>query len=401
MFKKTISTVLAVVGITAACSETTGPMFDDSPSLDRVPSHLRWANDGTAKRFTSTTATGLADGSGLYSANVFAPLFLQGDGTPVASLTHTVPSAGALPNHDSNRDDFPGLLLSKDGAGVIQQTDHTKYQMWVGPSGPTQINSPVSLVLWTAAKDFNSGKREIVEAGLFECDSDGSDCSLITQTESDISSSNTWTERTIDFGTVIETIPSGRALAVKVTVGDDSDDDMWLAYDAAGYPSRLTHGGTELEAYQVSFWAVHDEDREIQIDYLDATNGASNPFLHFRVPAYALATRPDGSAITAGDSILISVTVDPVEILVDMQPSGLQFSQAAPAELQMWYDGAGEDLNGDGGVNSVDANIEQNLLEMWVQHDNNPWEIIDSNQSTATKSFTAFLEHFSNYAVAW
>ena len=49
-------------------------------------------------------------------------------------------------------------------------------------------------------------------------------------------------EQTLDFGIVNHIVAAGRYLAVKVVVGNSSDDDLWFAYDATAYPSRLQIG---------------------------------------------------------------------------------------------------------------------------------------------------------------
>ena len=57
--------------------------------------------------------------------------YLKGDGVPKASLSLSFPTARSLPNFDPGRDSFPGLLLAKSSQGV-NESDSTKYQLWVG-----------------------------------------------------------------------------------------------------------------------------------------------------------------------------------------------------------------------------------------------------------------------------
>ena len=170
------------------------------------------------------------------------PLYLEGDAVTTASLTATAPSQSSLPNYDPGRNSDAGLLLTKSSLGVVSEADAIKYQIWVDAAGPVEINGPVVLGFWSAVKDFPTDKRGIVDAGLFECDTDGTNCSVIVQGSLDQtpwSSSGTWASYNIDFGTVSHTVQAGKALAVKVTIGNSADDNMWLAYWTTAYPAQL------------------------------------------------------------------------------------------------------------------------------------------------------------------
>jgi hypothetical protein len=159
-----------------------------------------------------------------------------------------------------------------------------------------------------------------------------------------------------------------------------------------------TWTGPPLDQFQVSFWAVRGQPRSAQINYGGATGGPPQPFLRLDVtnPVYV----PGRGTLAPGDSVLLTVTVDPVNILVQLEPSGVQFGQ--PAALSVWYGGAGGDLNGDGAVDSADADIESQLLRVWYQEGAaDPWAEISAVQSSLDRTFTAQLQHFSNYAVAY
>lgn len=170
-------------------------------------------------------------------------LYLKGDGVPIASLSPYVPTASTLPNYDTDRNSFPGLLLAR-GGNCMLETNPTKYQIWAASPGAVSFDGPISLIVWSAMKDFNIGKRGIVDAFLLECDSSASSCSLIAQAHKDLSDwsggSSTWVVHSLDFGNVTYSIPAERSLAVKIVVGNDSYDDMWFAYDTSLFPSKLT-----------------------------------------------------------------------------------------------------------------------------------------------------------------
>lgn len=122
-----------------------------------------------------------------------------------------------------------------------------------------------------------------------------------------------------------------------------TSDVTFLKFQPAAYAAAEKSG---------SFWAVKGQDRGISLRYAD-TGGE---FMHFTVGADALATRPDGTPFQAGDSVLISVSVDADErIIFNFQPSGLHFSDAQPAELRVDYARANPDINADGVVDLADT----------------------------------------------
>jgi hypothetical protein len=199
----------------------------------------------------------------------YISLYLKGDGVPSASLSETTPTETILPNYDPSRDSDPGLYLQR-GEG-LGETDPLKYQMWVSSSNGISINGPVDLIFWSAVQDFDTVKRGIVRAGLYECDPDGSNPTLIAEGQKDMDpwsgGSGTWVEHTIAFGNITRTIAAGRSLALKVVVDTDSDDGMWFAYDTLSYPSRL---------FVASFPA---SDISIDCDFSDWMDGDGTEFV--------------------------------------------------------------------------------------------------------------------------
>ena len=156
-----------------------------------------------------------------------------------------------------------------------------------------------------------------------------------------------------------------------------------------------------LEKYQVSFWAEADEDETVKIYYASGL-GYEHAFLEFRLDDESLYKRPDGSLIDDHDQVLITITIDPENLAVHLEPSGLQFRASEPASLKVWYDHANPDYNGDGVVDAADAAIEQSQFGMWVQQTaNDPWYDVNAEQSLTSKWLRGYLQHFSGYAVSW
>ena len=152
-----------------------------------------------------------------------------------------------------------------------------------------------------------------------------------------------------------------------------------------------------LDQYQVSFWAVRGESRSVQINYSSSIDTDTHPFLVLTTtdPQFV----PGVGELAMGDSVLITVSVDTSKIGVTLEPSGLQFG--APAQMKIWYGGAGGDLNGDGVADSTDSAIEAQLLGLWTREDaSEPWTQLGASQSLDEKSFTYALPHFCEYVVA-
>src|SRR6058998_1764773 len=152
-----------------------------------------------------------------------------------------------------------------------------------------------------------------------------------------------------------------------------------------------------LDQYVVSFWAVRGESRSVTINYSSSIDNVNHPFLTLTTtdPQFV----PGVGELAMGDSVLITVTVDTSKIGVTLEPSGLQFG--APAQMKIWYDGAGGDLNGDGVVDSTDTKIEAKLLGLWYREDaGEGWTKLGASQSLDEKSFTYALPHFCEYEIA-
>jgi hypothetical protein len=165
--------------------------------------------------------------------------------------------------------------------------------------------------------------------------------------------------------------------------------------------SPSASGMPPLETYEIAFWAVSGETATANIDYLTESNEAA-PFLAITVPANGLDRRPDGTSIAAGDSVLITISIDATQMLVRFSPSGLVFNPSAPAQLELVYSGAQGDLDGDGDVDADDSVIEQTELGLWFQQDvGDLWYSITSLHEPANEWFKTNLYHFSGYVVSW
>jgi len=163
-----------------------------------------------------------------------------------------------------------------------------------------------------------------------------------------------------------------------------------------------------LETLRATFVAVAGERQSFRIRYLmpAAEGGPSPHFFRLDLHHRTLIAHPDGTPIAEGESVVITVTIDPSDLRVELEPSGLRFNPDEPAELRLSYHRANPDLDGDGDVDLHDADLENNLLGLWVrpgaEDSGEDWTLLgEADQDLVDKDFKAEIEHFSGYVVAW
>jgi hypothetical protein len=151
-----------------------------------------------------------------------------------------------------------------------------------------------------------------------------------------------------------------------------------------------------------SFYAKQGEDRELRIYFQDGSGGQGEEYLRLRIDAPTLLALPDGSPVLPGDSVLVHVlVVEPVQMLFELEPSGLMFNPADPARLKIHYSHAGGDLNDDGLVNAADAAIESTLAIWRQEKPGDPFVRLTSALSLELDEVEAELTGFSRYALAY
>jgi hypothetical protein len=131
---------------------------------------------------------------------------------------------------------------------------------------------------------------------------------------------------------------------------------------------RLPAGSPAIWNPVDSFYAKKGEDRELRIDFANATGtGPGEEYMRLRVDAGSLRNYPDGTPIAVGDSVLIIVRVqDPELVQFEFEPAGLTFNPSLPARLKIEYGETGGDLDDDGDVDAEDSTIEQ-IMAVWRQ----------------------------------
>lgn len=165
---------------------------------------------------------------------------------------------------------------------------------------------------------------------------------------------------------------------------------------------------TTFTALSVSAWIAKGRSQALEIEYTDPAGLAdADPtivldYVRLDFPGEALLRRPDGSPIADGDSVLVTLSADPLTFRVALEPTGLEFDPEDPVRLRLRYQRAEPDLNEDGKVDAEDEVIRTNWLAVWLQDETSgAWTPIPAEHSLVSRKFDAPLEHFSNYAIAW
>jgi hypothetical protein len=158
-----------------------------------------------------------------------------------------------------------------------------------------------------------------------------------------------------------------------------------------------------LSTTTVSFYAVKGRNAGADLWYRARLGESdSTKMLEFRMGGESLDRRPDGTAFAFGDSVRITITVvNPTNLIVDFQPSGLKFSSKDPPRLKMFFGECGDDLDRDGQVTSKDDAVE-GQLSLWRQETPTaPWIKLSSLVVKENSEVDALLGGFTGYAVAY
>jgi hypothetical protein len=151
-----------------------------------------------------------------------------------------------------------------------------------------------------------------------------------------------------------------------------------------------------------SFYARRGENREVRIYFQDEAGGQGEEYLRLRVDANSLRSRPDGTPIADGDSVLIRASVvDPAQMLFQFEPSGLQFDPAEPAELKIHYSHADGDINDDGKSDTTDDVLEHSLAIWRQENPGDPFVRLSSALSIELDEADADITGFTRYALAY
>ncbi len=174
-----------------------------------------------------------------------------------------------------------------------------------------------------------------------------------------------------------------------------ADDTPTFLSNAVGAPS--------LAVFSVSFWAVKGETRRASIYYhARPGNPDSTELVRIKVDKRSLLNYPNGQPFADGDSVLITMTVsDSTNLIVDFQPSGLQFDPKRQARLWFKWTETEPDLNGDGVVDALDLALQQTFAIWRQETSTSPWEGLESEINPLTEQVEAKITGFTRYAVMY
>lgn len=150
-------------------------------------------------------------------------------------------------------------------------------------------------------------------------------------------------------------------------------------------------------------------DQEIALVFSEHGNpggcgeGETEDFLRLRLKGSSLYRKPDSTLISEGDSVFISVKwVGNDSILFVLQPSGLLFDPANPAQLKIEYGECDQDFDHNGNDDDEgDHEIEQKL-DIWRQErPTDDWFRVGTAKIEQNKEIDARLNGFSRFAIAY
>ncbi|MDH5256207.1 MAG: hypothetical protein OEW72_09860, partial [Gammaproteobacteria bacterium] len=368
MFPRRSRVPLVGLLLLAGCSEAAGP----SPALEPTPHIVRWAPSAGPARFAAVL--GRAGQT---------PRILSAAGTPVAADSGTsrsgttshltwVHPVGVSANRllvvavsikDSGPTvtavSFGGVPLTLLGASV-DESSSARVELWY-LTAPASGSSAISVTMSGTADVIGGamtyyGVDQAMPLGGFMANGStgpgASDPSvavtnaageLVIAALTVVGSPGVLTPAAGLAQTWIRSQGLGHTGLGAIAPGADTVTMSWAKTSNAKWAigavaiKAAAWTGPPLDEFQVSFWAVRGQPSSVEINYLDAAGGAPQPFLQLGVadPIYV----PGRGSLAPGDSVMLTVSVDPVNIMVQLEPSGIQFGQ--PASLSLWYGGAG------------------------------------------------------------
>lgn len=155
---------------------------------------------------------------------------------------------------------------------------------------------------------------------------------------------------------------------------------------------RLLPTAPPLLANSTTFTACKGQGAEGRLVFNDGSGGEGEEFARLTLDGASLLARPDGTLFAQGDCVQITMTLDdPTQILVRLEPTGLRFDPAHPAQLKLEY----------GEAEGVDSTIEAQI-SIWRQETPaDPFVRIGSAVIENLKEVDASLFGFSRYALAY
>lgn len=155
---------------------------------------------------------------------------------------------------------------------------------------------------------------------------------------------------------------------------------------------RLAPTAPPLLTTSTTFQACQGSGAEGRLVFNNGSGGEGQEFARLTLDNNTLLAKPDGTLFAPNECIQITMTVDdPTQVLVRLEPTGLHFNPADPAQLKIQY----------GEAEGVDSTVETQIA-IWRQESAGaPFAEIGSAVLKDLKEVEASLLGFSRYALAY
>jgi len=184
-------------------------------------------------------------------------------------------------------------------------------------------------------------------------------------------------------------------LTTDATVGSGAVNDGPITYAGDVPPATITHSADAppLQTYRTSFTAIQGEGNTFVVFYRDPWTSGNNQgdwYLKIDIPSDAELLNENGVPVPVGEAVEITVELDSTRFFVQFGPHGSTFLGRKPALLHFnlrYADYQGLDLD------ALQVWYQPNVAETWTAQ---PTEV-----NAKKHRLLMYLDHFSNYAVAW
>lgn len=164
----------------------------------------------------------------------------------------------------------------------------------------------------------------------------------------------------------------------------------FVRFDMANFPPAQR---------EASVWAVQGQERQLTLRFESQEPNGGDAFLELDIPADALLNSPEGRPYEQGDSVEITVQLDPDgRFLFIFGPDGLEFDPASAPVLRLSYEQAAGDLDGDGDVDEDDEALRAQLRIWQQEQPGELWRALESDRLDG--SVEAEIRSFTGFALA-
>lgn len=224
---------------TTTTTTTTQPPASSSSVAPTTTAPTTTAAPTTTTTSAPTTTTTPATTT---TVNPIDLTYLGSNGTGPASifLPFGGSPSGALANFDSDLNTDPGRTVRRSN-NPMNTLDVDEIQAWslMMNADFRAVGTPV-IDIWAAVEEFDLSKEGWIQASFVVCNQVLTSCDIEAQAtrrfrQADFG--NGFGRVTIPMPAIDVTIPAGHFAVVAITAPNESDRDLWLAFDSAAHQS--------------------------------------------------------------------------------------------------------------------------------------------------------------------